>query len=278
MLQAGFAKVRAVPMMAAVFLMMSGTLGLAQQQEDMESAQDAEQTAQPVVPEKKERAAKSRTQAILAVSWQPGFCETRPGKPECRSQTAERYDASHFSLHGLWKMRKTYCGIAEDTKALDKKRDWNGLPTVALSDGGRVELARLMPGEQSGLEKHEWIKHGTCSGMTAEAYFRAAGVLVEELNGSAVQALFAANIGKVLREAEIKAAFDTEFGSGAGNRVKMRCSKDGERRVITGLTIGLTGDVAGTDGQAPALAGLIAAAGETKFNCPEGVVDAAGQQ
>ena len=39
---------------------------------------------------------------VLAVSWQPGFCETRPRLPECRSQKKSRYDATHFALHGLW--------------------------------------------------------------------------------------------------------------------------------------------------------------------------------
>src|SRR3546814_1497468 len=39
---------------------------------------------------------------VLAVSWQPAFCETRPAKPECVTQDEDRFDASHFALHGLW--------------------------------------------------------------------------------------------------------------------------------------------------------------------------------
>jgi ribonuclease T2 len=35
---------------------------------------------------------------VLAVSWQPAFCETRPRLPECRSQTADRFDASNFRI------------------------------------------------------------------------------------------------------------------------------------------------------------------------------------
>ena len=36
---------------------------------------------------------------ILAASWQPGFCETKPNKPECISQTSDRFDATSFSIH-----------------------------------------------------------------------------------------------------------------------------------------------------------------------------------
>jgi ribonuclease T2 len=94
------------------------------------------------------------------------------------------------------------------------------------------------------------------------------------LNGSEVQKLFEGNLGGTIREDEVKAAFDAAFGPGAGNRVKMRCSKDRDRRVITGLTIGL-GEV---EGEGDDLATLIAAAKETKFGCAEGVVDEAGLQ
>ena len=37
----------------------------------------------------------------LAISWQPAFCETLPRRRECREQTHDRFDASHFFLHGL---------------------------------------------------------------------------------------------------------------------------------------------------------------------------------
>ena len=39
---------------------------------------------------------------VLAASWQPSFCETKPDKDECESQTGDRFDATHFAIHGLW--------------------------------------------------------------------------------------------------------------------------------------------------------------------------------
>ena len=43
-----------------------------------------------------------RPDYLLAISWQPAFCQTHQKKAECRTQDKERYDADHFSLHGLW--------------------------------------------------------------------------------------------------------------------------------------------------------------------------------
>jgi ribonuclease T2 len=136
----------------------------------------------------------------------------------------------------------------------------------------KLQLASAMPGVKSGFDRHQWIKHGTCSGYLADEYYGRALTLLAALNRSDVQKIFEANRGSVLKEAEIKAAFDTAFGPGAGDKVKMRCRKDGDRRIITGLTIGL-GEGAGDD-----LAALIAAAGKTRFGCAEGVVDEAGLQ
>ena len=227
---------------------------------------------------KARRASGGKTQVILAASWQPAFCETRPKKPECTSQTGERRDVSHFSLHGLWMVRSDYCGIDEGLKAADKKGDWLDLPEVALPADVKAELARAMPGVQSGLDRHEWVKHGTCSGLTAGEYYRLSTQLLAELNASAVRDLFAGNIGATLDEEKIRQAFDQSFGAGAGDRVKMQCKRDGDRRIIVELTIGLSDDVLGDAGQGRQLGAAMQKAGRTKFGCPEGIVDAVGLQ
>lgn len=212
----------------------------------------------------------AKTKIVLGISWMPGFCEKKSKTPECSRQTASSVDARQFSLSGLWRVRKTYCGVETGLREQDKKKDWLSMPELSLADDVRLELARAMPGVASGYDRHQWVKYGTCSGMVAEEYYGSALKMLAVLNSSAVQTLFEDNLGGTIREDEVKAAFDTAFGSGAGNRVKMRCSKDGERRVITGLTIGL--------GEGDDLAAMIASAGETKFGCAEGVVDEAGLQ
>ncbi|MBB3655338.1 ribonuclease T2 [Rhizobium sp. BK650] len=217
-----------------------------------------------------------RTRFILAASWQPAFCQTNQKKAECASQSGDRYDATNFSLHGLWPMRQDYCGVPDDQKAADKDSDWKSLPAVTLSAETKAALDKAMPGTQSGLERHEWIKHGTCTKMSADDYFATAVGLIDDLNASAVRDLFAANVGKVLKADAIKSAFDKSFGPGASDRVKMSCRRVGNKRVISELTIGLSQDAVSASAKEKGLSGLIQGAGQTSFGCDEGLVDAAG--
>lgn len=216
----------------------------------------------------------ANTAIILGVTWMPGFCEKQSKTPECARQTASSVDARQFSLSGLWRMRKIYCGVETGLRDQDKKKDWLSMPELPLAEDVKLELAKAMPGVASGYDRHQWVKYGTCSGMVADEYYGRALKMLAVLNGSEVRKVFEDNLGGTIREDEVKAAFDAAFGPGAGNRVKMRCSKDRDRRVITGLTIGL-GEV---EGEGDDLATLIAAAKETKFGCAEGVVDEAGLQ
>ncbi|WP_246764980.1 ribonuclease T2 [Ensifer sp. PDNC004] len=215
----------------------------------------------------------SRTQYVLAVSWQPGFCETRPQRKECESQTAERFDATNLSLHGLWPLRKSYCGVAAEVRATDRKGSWLELPKLAMADDTAARLLIAMPGVQSGLDRHQWLRSGTCQSGSVDDYFSVQLRMLEELNRSAVGALFRQRVGAELDEATIKQAFDQSFGAGAGDRVRMRCQTVQGRSIITGLTIGLTGDVM----KAATLGPLIQAAGATEFKCAKGIADAAGR-
>jgi len=214
-----------------------------------------------------------KTEYVLAISWQPGFCETRPTRRECVDQTAERFDATHFSLHGLWPLRKSYCGVEAELKARDRKGDWLDLPKAAMADDTAAGLLVAMPGVKSGLDRHQWLRSGTCQASNADDYFTLQLRLLDELNRSAVRALFADQIGKEIDEKQIKQAFDHSFGAGAGDRVRMRCQSVNGRSIITGLTIGLSGDLSGKSG----LSDLIQAAGPTEFKCGKGIADAAGQ-
>lgn len=216
-------------------------------------------------------------QYVLAVSWQPAFCEGRSRLPECRSQTDSRFDASHFTLHGLWPQprSKAYCGVSENDIRKDKKRRWRDLPWDRLDQATWRQLQQVMPGTRSGLHKHEWIKHGTCyDGTGADEYFADALHLMDRLNSSEVQELFAARIGEELNGDQIRAAFDSSFGPGAGDRVRISCKNDNGRRLIVELTIGLSGTIS----SASKLSELIAASSPTQAGCPSGVVDAVGLQ
>lgn len=210
---------------------------------------------------------------ILAVSWEPAFCETAPSKPECRSMTDGRFDADHFALHGLWP-DDDYCGVSDANVAADKAGRWDRLTAPDLSESTATKLDQAMPGTASLLERHEWIKHGSCAGAPADDYFSRALALLAEINASPVRDLFANRIGRSLSQFDIRAAFDSRFGGGAGSRVRVACERDGDRRVVTELTIGLYGDVMGGE----SLSRLIAAAHPTNGGCESGIVDRVGLQ
>jgi len=209
---------------------------------------------------------------LLSVSWQPAFCETHADKPECAAETPDGFDATHFTLHGLWPQPRSqsYCGVAEEYVSADKDHDWASLPPVALSAPTRASLTEVMPGVASQLERHEWIEHGTCFTETRsqDQYFARAVSLITQLNGSAVRDLFASNRGATITAGQIRKAFDDSFGAGAGERVFIACSRN-RGGLITEMRINLVGDV----GDAPSLAALIAAAAPAKEGCPAGIVD-----
>jgi len=216
---------------------------------------------------------------VLSVSWEPAFCESSAGrsKAECATQSDGRFDATHFTLHGLWPQprARAYCRVAPDLVAADRNHDWDRLPEPDLTSGTRRELERVMPGTLSRLERHEWIKHGTCfGGEPPEQYFARAIALVDQLNASRARELFAGNIGSEVTSASIRAAFDASFGAGAGARVRVSCDRDGGRNLIAELTIGLVGEI----GADPSLGQLIAASPPTDPGCPSGLVDPVGRQ
>lgn len=216
------------------------------------------------------------TQYVLAASWQPGFCETRPSKPECSSQTEDRFDATNLALHGLWPQPRSnvYCNVSSGDIAADKDGRWDALPGITLEPATKQALDKVMPGTQSKLERHEWIKHGTCHGGTTQEYYADSIRLMEAVNASAVRTLFADHIGREITANDIRDAFDQSFGAGAGERVKVSCVNDGNRRLIGEITVGLSGELEeGAD-----FAQLLFASPPTDAGCPKGIVDAAGLQ
>jgi ribonuclease T2 len=235
---------------------------------------DANAAAPPIAGQagKSSRGKGTRATHVLAMSWQPAFCETRPEKSECKALAAGTLTANRLSLHGLWPQPRgvEYCNVAPDVRQRDRNRDWENLPQPAMSAETQKRLSAVMPGVQSKLDRHEWIVHGTCFGTDANVYFERSATLAEAMNASQVAKLFADNTGKSITADAIRAAFDASFGVGAGQRVTISCKGQGDRRMITELIIGLAGDVTGKG----ELADLILAADARPASCPGGLVDA----
>ena len=215
--------------------------------------------------------------ALLAISWQPAFCEQRSDRPECASQRQTRYDATHFSLHGLWPgpRKRSYCNIPSSLIELDKKGRWGRLPDLKLNGSLKSRLDQVMPGTRSFLQRHEWVKHGSChENGSANGYYEDSLRLINEINISPVRQLFADHVGKNLDTKNIQEAFDRAFGKGAGERIKIKCRRDGTRSLISEITIGLFGEFDETAN----ISSLMIAANPTSQGCKGGIVDAVGLQ
>jgi ribonuclease T2 len=95
---------------------------------------------------------------LLNLSWSPEFCHSHSNAPECAQRLA-------FTLHGLWPQNNS---------------------------GPFIQNCSTAPGPQSpsqysdiypdpGLLRHEWQTHGTCSGLTADAFLSLARTAVHRV-------------------------------------------------------------------------------------------------
>ncbi len=209
---------------------------------------------------------------LLALTWQPSFCDSRPRKKECRTQTTNRYDAKHWSLHGLWPQPRNnvYCGVSDIDKGIDRNKRWHLLPPLDLTRKTAQELAFAMPGMASNLHRHEWIKHGTCYGKDADAYYADSIYLTKAINDSAVGALFTRNVGKRVSLKDVRKRFDQAFGKGTGKKVNMRCDRKG---LISEIWINLYGVI---DDETP-VSSLLKSAANAASSCKVGLVDRANK-
>jgi len=227
----------------------------------------------PTAPIEPSTASGLRATHLLAMGWEPAFCEGHSDKIECYELTSASFAGTHLSLHGLWPQPRgtQYCNVTPDVRDIDDNHDWIDLPEPEMSPDTLKQLAAVMPGVQSKLQRHEWIVHGTCFGGNADSYFARAAGLAEAVDASKVSHLFADSVGKSLSAEAIRAAFDDAFGAGAGARVAVSCHGRGDNRKITELTIGLAGDVKGSAG----LGELMRAAQAVPPGCPSGFVERA---
>jgi ribonuclease T2 len=88
---------------------------------------------------------------LLNLSWSPEFCHSHPDAPECASH-------STFVLHGLWP--QNYDGTYPE----------NCSSAPGPSDPSSYK--DIYPDQ--GLLQHEWRTHGTCSGLSADAFLATA--------------------------------------------------------------------------------------------------------
>ncbi|MEM9974826.1 MAG: ribonuclease T2 [Pseudomonadota bacterium] len=90
---------------------------------------------------------------VMALSWSPNWCEREGGgSPQC----APERDLG-WILHGLWPQHEVGWPRDCHTNARNPSR----ADTAAMAD--------IMG--TSGLARHQWNKHGRCSGLSSNDYF-----------------------------------------------------------------------------------------------------------
>jgi ribonuclease T2 len=122
---------------------------------------------------------------LLTLSWSPEFCHSNPSNTECTG-------GHHFGfiVHGLWPEYQNG-GYPEHCSTAPGLSD----PTSVLD---------IMP--DPGLIQHEWTTHGTCSGLSAQAYFT---LIRRAFTSIKIPARFTAPTSQqVLSPAQIKAAIE----------------------------------------------------------------------
>jgi ribonuclease T2 len=207
---------------------------------------------------------------LLALSWQPAFCEEKPDKTECKTlaKNPDRPEATHFVLHGLWPqpIGTEYCNVSDSDINFDqaKPNAWSKLPAIEekLSPQTWANLQAVMPGTASYLQRHEWIKHGTCYPGTPDEYFAEAIALVNTFNNSPLQKLVEQNIGKQVAIKAIDQALSS-FGADTGNKVEVKCKKE----VLGEVWVNLEGDITLTTPVSKLLENAPPAKGEKFASC-----------
>jgi len=227
-----------------------------------------------------EEGPRESTDNVLALSWQPAFCEIRPQTPECKALNSGRLpDAvAQLSIHGLWPQPRemAYCGVDRQLVLLDESGNWNRLPEPELDRATRRALTSAMPGVASGLDRHEWIKHGTCYGGFggADEYFDDTLMLTEMINQSELGDILPNGVGQYISIRRIRNAFNRSFGDGTGDRVSLVCTEDGTRTLALEIRVHLKGLIS----PQAQMRDLLLAASPVAPGCRGGVIDPAGIQ
>ena len=137
---------------------------------------------------------------VLALSWSPTFCASHPAdRAECGLRRG-------FTVHGLWPQYARGGGPehCEGADALDQE-------TVE-----RVKAA--MPDER--LIHHEWVVHGTCSGLSPHDYFV---TLIRAIGQLAIPPQFDGAAPRTMTASQIVGAFVKANPSLTARSLALRC-------------------------------------------------------
>lgn len=103
---------------------------------------------------------------VLALSWSPGYCASEGNNADQRQCGPERNYP--FVVHGLW---------PQFEKGYPSNCDSSNGPQIDNQIAG--SMTDIMP--SFGLIRHQWRKHGQCSGLSPEDYFDVTRAALEKI-------------------------------------------------------------------------------------------------
>ncbi|MEL6287825.1 MAG: ribonuclease T [Pseudomonadota bacterium] len=151
---------------------------------------------------------------ILALSWSPTYCEdARGGRDASQCAGARPYA---FILHGLWPQHER--GWPENC---GKDRPWVPRAVIAA-------MQDIMPSR--GLIIHEYRKHGTCTGLSAEGYYAVSRAIYNRIK---IPPRFVLpEREQQLRPGDVKSAFLKANQSLRPDMLSVECGRRGRLREV----------------------------------------------
>ena len=146
---------------------------------------------------------------LLAQSWSPQFCCTNA---ERCSTVPWAFAARHLSLHGLWPGFSVPRGgeTFPSNCAAKAQLVHEAMPRefVDIAPSFATWNAEARRAEVGGLAKHEWKKHGTCSGLRPDGYWNEVLRAFKQLPGDrGTPQLLTNSVGASVDAAALRSAY-----------------------------------------------------------------------
>ena len=150
---------------------------------------------------------------LLSLSWSPSYCAAQGAARDARQCRSARPFA--FIVHGLWPQKS------------GSYPDFCQTPPPFVPEETITAMGDIMPSK--GLILHEWRKHGTCTGLSPEAYFALVRAAFAKV---AIPEAFAAPRAPLSMTAQaVEEAFRAANPALGGDMIAVDCQSDRLREV-----------------------------------------------
>lgn len=177
----------------------------------------------PQVPAKPKAAAPKGDGYILALTWSPAFCVSED--PQGNTAQCRIGAAKGLLVHGLWPESRS--GSAEYCNTSEPER---------LPDDLAKRVRGYMP--DLGLARHEWKKHGSCSGLSQRDYFNTMERAYRAFHQPSV--LEQVSYSRTLNRNDVVKSITDANPALAANAISLQCGRQG---VLSEIRLCLDGNL-----------------------------------